>query len=111
MGMVTILVMFIFLFLLYTMLYQCISINDPPKFECQSKNYKQDTEITILSFVNKACVMFLFTLVQHTSKISVSSCQIFYLSFVYITFYPYLAYNSTTDTQIINIFLTNTFCF
>ena len=51
---------FIFLLLLFTMLYECIS-NDEMKFGCQSMSFKQDTGLTILRHVNKARALFLFT--------------------------------------------------
>ena len=69
---------FIFLFLLFTMLYECIS-NDQMKFRCPSMSFKQDTGLTILRHVDKARALFLFTQVQYTSNKSFSRWFVYIL--------------------------------
>lgn len=47
--------------------------NASSKFENQIMSYKQDTELKILCYINKARAMFWFILVQNNGKNSVSN--------------------------------------
>lgn len=62
----------IFVFSIFFYL-QCLSnafLIIKQNLECHSKSYKQDRQLTILCYLNKACARFIFTILQYTGRSS-----------------------------------------